>query len=640
MSNEQTIKEILLRYWGHSSFRPLQQEIILSVLNGTDTLALMPTGGGKSICFQVPALAKEGICIVISPLISLMKDQVENLRKRGIKAMAVISGMSRKEIDIALDNCVYGDIKFLYLSPERLTSELTRIRLQKMKVNLIAVDEAHCVSQWGYDFRPSYLRIAEVRELHPNVPILALTATATSNVRTDIMQQLHFKGNTVFQKSFERKNISYLVYHDSDKVQRMVEILSKVNACSIVYVRSRRKTKEIAQTLLASGISAAFYHAGLTQQQRNKVQDDWKKNKTKVIVATNAFGMGIDKPDVRTVIHFDTPESLEAYYQEAGRAGRDEKNAYAILLHSRADRAEIERSFELSFPEIRFIKTVYNALGNFFNMAVGGGAGISRDFDLSAFIKTYNLNPISTAHALKIIEEAGYISISDGVFMPSRLKFTVNQLNLYNFQVMHNTIDKFIKTILRTYGGLFDNFVKINEGDLATKTGLTIEQVVKGFNFLQKHSICEYLPHTDKPQLTFLLERYRADDIEINERMLAFRKERFRQRAEKMLLYAESKTNCRNMMLLNYFGENSNARCGTCDFCRNRNKLEINDVEFGLLKQKIKSLLHGKQVTLNEVISSVKDTSNDQSVRALRWLVDSGTISINEQEFLKWNEQA
>lgn len=638
MQQLQNIKEVLLRYWGYSQFRPLQEDIIQSVLEGKDTLALMPTGGGKSICFQVPALAQEGLCVVISPLISLMKDQVETLRKRGIKAVAIISGMSRREIDIALDNCVYGDVKFLYVSPERLTNEIARIRLAKMKLNLIAVDEAHCVSQWGYDFRPSYLRIAEIREIHPNVPVLALTATATSQVRTDIMKQLQFKAVNVFQKSFERKNISYLVYNDADKHQRIIDILTKVNASGIVYVRNRRRTKELADLLVSQKITAAYYHAGLTQQQRNTVQDDWKKNKTKIIVATNAFGMGIDKPDVRIVIHMDTPESLEAYYQEAGRAGRDEKSAFAVLIHSNYDRLEIERMFESSFPAIALIKSVYNALGNYLNIAVGSGEGTSREFDIGAFVKTYNLSVIPAFNALKILEEAGYISLSEGVYIPSRLKFVVKQFDLYNFQVQHPSMDKFIKTVLRSYGGLFDNFVKINEYDLATKTNHTVEQVLKGLHFLQKQNILEYLPQTDKPQLTFLLQRFRAEDVEINERMLSFRRERFRVRADKMLLYAESKNNCRNMMLLDYFGEVCDVRCGTCDYCRERNKIEMNDLEFEALKEKIKTVLVSKEESLNDLLKKVSATSSDKSLRAITWLMDSGAISRNEKEMLQWNE--
>ncbi len=638
MPAHESIHEVLLKYWGYSHFRPLQEDIINSVLAGNDTLALMPTGGGKSICFQVPALAKEGICIVVSPLISLMKDQVENLRRKGIKAVAVISGMSRREIDIALDNCIHGNVKFLYLSPERLGSDLAIARLQQMKVNLIAVDEAHCVSQWGYDFRPSYFRIADIRGYFPEVSLLALTATATLPVRKDIMKQLAFKKANVFSKSFERRNLSYLVYDDTDKMQRIAQIVSAVKGSSVIYVRNRRKTKEVAEWLGLQNIKATFYHAGLLQNDRTQRQHDWMANKVQVMVATNAFGMGIDKPDVRTVIHLDMPESLEAYYQEAGRAGRDEKNAFAVLLFNSSDRTELERMFENTFPGIKAVKSIYNALGNYLRVAIGGGQNISFAFDVADFANTYSLNVITAISALKMLGESGYIALTEGVLIPSRLKFIVGQMDLYNFQVQQAGMDKFIKTILRSYGGVFDNYVKINEQDLGRKLGMSYDQVVKTFLYLQQHEILEYLQQTDRPQLTYLAPRLRTEDVELDLKVIDFRKERFHERAAAMLNYAENKAACRNMMLLAYFGETVTQRCGTCDYCRLRNKLELNDVEFDAIKEKIKEMIIVGDKTFDQLIKKVPATNVDNYSKALQWLFDTGVVIKKPDEVLMWNE--
>ncbi|HEY0244719.1 MAG TPA: ATP-dependent DNA helicase RecQ, partial [Mucilaginibacter sp.] len=415
-----TIQEILKTYWKHDAFRPMQEDIISSVLLGHDTLALLPTGGGKSICFQVPALAKEGICIVISPLIALMKDQVENLKAKGIEAISITSGMGKREIDIALDNCIYGPIKFLYLSPERLLSELVRERIKYMNVNLIAVDEAHCISQWGYDFRPAYLHIANLRELHPAVPVLALTATATEDVRVDIQDKLQFKNPVVFQKSFERKNISYVVQHTESKLRKMLDIANGVKGSGIVYLRSRKECAEIAKFYTDNGINADYYHAGLSADERAKKQEGWKNNKIRIIVATNAFGMGIDKPDVRFVIHKDLPESLEAYYQEAGRAGRDEHKAYTVLLYNHPDRLRQEKMFLLNFPSVEEIKLVYHHLANYYQLAYGAGEGLSFDLDLGDFCSRFKLDAIKTLNALKFLEADEYLTFNESVFLPSR----------------------------------------------------------------------------------------------------------------------------------------------------------------------------------------------------------------------------
>src|ERR1700761_1639177 len=487
-----TLQEILKQYWNHDTFRPMQEEIIQSVLIGRDTLALLPTGGGKSICFQVPALAKEGICIVISPLIALMKDQVENLKARGIEAVSIVSGMSRREVDIALDSCIYGQVKFLYLSPERLLSDLARERISYMNVNLIAVDEAHCISQWGYDFRPPYLHIADLRELHPNVPVLALTATATAEVCDDIQQKLLFKQPNIYRKSFERKNISYVVQHEENKLRKMLDIARGVKGSGIVYVRSRKETAEIAKFYDENGFSADFYHAGLTMEQRSKRQEDWQANRTRIIVATNAFGMGIDKPDVRFVIHKDPPESLEAYYQEAGRGGRDEQKAYGVLLYNYSDRLRELKKFEASFPTVAEVKQVYHHLANYYSLAYEAGDGLSFDLDLGDFCGRFKLDSIKTINALKFLEQDDYLSFNESVFLPSRFRFEISNEELYNFQIQNPGWDAFIKTLLRSYGGAFDNYVRIREFDISRRANMSVQQVIEGLKQLQEYGILTY----------------------------------------------------------------------------------------------------------------------------------------------------
>ncbi len=624
-----TIRTILKQYWNHDKFRPLQEEIIMSTLNGIDTLALLPTGGGKSVCFQVPAMVLEGICIVVSPLIALMKDQVENLQHKGIKAVAVFSGMSRDEVDIALDNCIYGRTKFLYLSPERLLSELVLERIRKMNVCLFAVDEAHCISQWGYDFRPPYLRIAEIRELHPNVPILALTASATPAVTKDIMKQLKFRKELVFQKSFARSNLCYLSYHIEDKQTKMVEILSKVKASGIVYVRNRKRTREYAQFLQQNRVSADFYHAGLTAELRSKKQDEWKSGKTRVMVCTNAFGMGIDKPDVRTVIHMDLPDSPEAYYQEAGRAGRDEKTAFAIVLFNDTDIIDLKRRQETSFPPIKDIRKVYQALANYLQVPVDSGMGVSHDFEITRFVANYNFNPITTLSCLRVLESEGLISITDAVFMPSRLHFRVNNIDLYNFQVANSRYDLLIKTILRSAEGVFDDFVRISEPDLANKLKTTYEQIVTMLNFMHKADILSYEPRKDSPQLTFITMREEAEYISIDEKKYLARKNSYIEKTEAIIRYVKSTHQCRSMMLLDYFGETSSARCGVCDYCRELNKLELNDLELKNFRSKILTQLTAGPATVDALIKISGIKNQQQALDLLSWHVD--------QEYLKYD---
>jgi ATP-dependent DNA helicase RecQ len=636
MNSEAHIQQVLLRHWGYSQFRPLQQDIILSVMSGKDTLALMPTGGGKSICFQVPALAMDGLCIVISPLIALMKDQVENLRSRNIPATAVVSGMWKNEIDIALDNCIYGKEKFLYISPERLTSELFLERLKGMKVNLLAVDEAHCISQWGYDFRPSYLRIAEIRELIPDTPVLALTATATSIVEKDIQQKLQFKNANVFRKSFERKNLSYVVLYEEDKLQRMLKVTKNIQGPGIVYVRTRKKAKDVAQFLIANKISAEFYHAGLNSDERSKVQENWMKEKTRVVVSTNAFGMGIDKGNVRFVVHIDAPESLEAYYQEAGRAGRDENKSYAVLLYNQNDRSELEQRAELTFPEFQKIKKTYQALGNFFQLPVGAGQGTCFDFDISAFCNSYDLPIGETFNCLKILELQGLITTTESVELHSRVHFRVKADALYEYQVKNPKYDNFIKTLLRSYESMFEEYISINETQLAVRAGITKEEVVRLLSGLDKHAILAYIPAKDTPQLCFTQERLDQNNLYIDREHLAERKKRYVDRVRSFLHYAETANRCRSQMLVAYFGESDTQRCGVCDYCLGRNKAGVSDLEFDKIHSDVKSMLVKQPLGLHELLEHVKTGNENKALRVIEWLIDNEQIRYAEGNVLEW----
>jgi ATP-dependent DNA helicase RecQ len=631
------IHEILEKYWGYSSFRPLQEDIINSVLAGNDTLALLPTGGGKSICFQVPAMAKEGICIVVSPLIALMKDQVENLVNKGIKAIAITSAMHKREIDIALDNCVHGKIKFLYLSPERLETEIVKVRLQKMNVNLIAVDESHCISQWGYDFRPSYLKIELLKDILPKVPFLALTATATPEVVKDIQEKLRFKKPNALQKSFERTNVAYIVLNEEDKLARLVKIANKVKGTGIVYVRNRKKTQDIANYLKSNSISADFYHAGLDSKIRDLKQTNWITDKTRVIVCTNAFGMGIDKPDVRFVVHIDLPESPEAYFQEAGRAGRDEKKAFAILLYNNSDKLELQRNVEISFPEMDEIRQTYQALANHYQIPSGSGEDTTHNFDISAFCDNYKLQPITVFNSLKFIEREGYINLSDAFFLPSRIKLEVNRDDLYKFQISNPAFDTFIKLLLRSYAGLFDNFEKINEFDLAKKLNVKQDDVIKRLNLLHQHKIITYAAHTELPQLTYIRPRVDTKDLFLSKENFSSLKKRAVERMEAVLNYAESTHKCRSQLLLAYFGETNTETCGQCDVCLEEKRKVLHTDEFENISGQIRQLLSLHPMELKMLVNSITDVHEDKIIHTIQWMVDNEQLKYDTNNMLCLN---
>jgi ATP-dependent DNA helicase RecQ len=624
--------EILKKYWGFDTFRPLQNEIVRSVLDGNDTLALLPTGGGKSICFQVPALQMEGICIVVSPLIALMRDQVENLKAKGIEAIAIYAGMGKREIDILLDNCIFGKIKFLYLSPERLLSDLVKTRIAYMNVNLIAIDEAHCISQWGYDFRPPYLKINELRTIHPNVPILALTATATPQVRKDIMEKLELKDPRVFVKSFARRNLSYVVFDLEDKHKKLLEVAKNVKGSGLVYVRNRRETAEVAHFLQRNGIAADFYHAGIETALRFKKQEDWKKDVIRIMVATNAFGMGIDKPNVRFVIHLDLPESLEAYYQEAGRAGRDENRSFGILLANKSDQLILNAKYADSFPTIEEIKKTYHHLGSYFQLAFGAGAGLSFPFDLADFCKKFKLPVVKTLAALKFLEKDGYLTLSENIFLASRVMFTASHEDVYRFQIEHIAFDPIIKTIQRSYGGAFDGYVKIKESDLASRMKVSFNTIVDQLNKLQQLELLSYLPQSDKPQLQFVLPRADQSRLDIDSKFIKLRQQIQIDQIKAVLAYAATNS-CRSKQLLHYFGETNADKCGFCDVCLAERKL----TEHAQLKDKIDfeiaTLLQSQHLALDALVGKLNTGTETERIAQIRMLLDAGKIKSDGKKY-------
>ena len=628
--------QILVKYWGYPDFRPLQLDIIQSVEAGKDTLGLMPTGGGKSITFQVFSLSKPGICIVVTPLIALMKDQVQNLNKKGIKALAVHSGMSQREIKLTLDNAVWGDYKFLYVSPERLNSERFLERLQQMKVNLLTVDEAHCISQWGYDFRPSYLNISEARKLLPDVPVLALTATATPKVADDIQDKLAFKKKNCLSISFERENLSYLVRTVEDKNGYLIKTLLKAKGTGIVYVRSRKATREIAELLRKNGIAADYYHAGLSNLMRSSRQDKWLSGETRVIVATNAFGMGIDKPDVRFVVHIDPPDSLEAYYQEAGRAGRDGKKSAAVLLFNNADKVKLKKHISVAFPAMENIKRIYNALCNYLQVAVGFGKGMTYEFSLQGFAQAFKFQQAMVYNSLKIMQRQGYLEFTEEVDNPSRISFVVSRDELYKFQVANAAFDNFIKLILRSYTGLFSGYVRIDEELLARRANIDREKVFNYLKHLRKSHVIDYIPRKRTPFIYFSKERIAVDRLKISKENYQIRKKDYATRIDAVLHYATSSDTCRSRILLAYFGETDAPPCGTCDVCREMKQLQISTFEFKSIGERIQKILE-KPRNMEDLIFELKGDP-EKMREVLKWHLDNHKIICRVDGLLEWNE--
>lgn len=622
--------DILKTYWGYDDFRPLQLDIIESVGSGRDTLGLMPTGGGKSITFQVPALAMEGVCIVVTPLIALMKDQVENLRARGVKATAIYSGMSQAEIMTAFENCELGDYKFLYVSPERLGTDLFKKRIKFLKISMIAVDESHCISQWGYDFRPSYLKIADIRSELPGVPVLALTATATPEVVDDIQVRLHFTAKNVFRKSFERKNLTYVVRNVEDKLEQLLRILQRVPGTSVVYVRSRKRTKEISDYLLQQGISSDYYHAGLSDDEKDRKQQAWKSGACRVIVSTNAFGMGIDKPDVRTVIHIDLPDTLEAYFQEAGRAGRDEKRAYAVLLYNKTDETKLKKRIADEFPEKEFIAKVYQTLADYYKIGIGSGFEAVFPINPQQFCIDCHLPLNPTYNALKMLQLAGYIELTEELDNPSKLMFTVLRDQLYNFRMHNAAADQLIEVLLRSYTGVFADMVHINEEVIGQRLGWTRQKVYDQLCFLAQNGIVKYVPFKKTPLLIYTQPRVDSARIVLPKQVYEERRERYVRRIKAVLRYANETQLCRSQLLLDYFGETGSHRCGQCDTCIAQRANKLNAQRFAELERHITAELEANPQSIQALVQKIDGAENDV-VQAVRHLLDQQKLEQNAQ---------
>ena len=621
----------LQRYWGYSDFRGIQRDIIESIGSGRDTLGLMPTGGGKSITFQVPALAlNKGVCIVITPLIALMKDQVRNLRERGIKAAAIYSGLTHEEIVITLENCIFGDYRFLYISPERISSELFQTKLRHMPVSFITVDEAHCISQWGYDFRPSYLKIAEIRRILPQVPILALTATATPEVVEDIQKQLLFNTPNAFRMSFERKNLTYVVRHTEDKHSELLRILNALSGSAIVYTRSRKGTREIAAELVASGISATFYHAGLDNDEKDKRQALWQKGDIRVMVATNAFGMGIDKPDVRVVVHMELPDAPEAYFQEAGRAGRDGKNAYAVLLYHKSDHTKLMRRVADTFPDKEFIRTVYEHLAYFFQLAMGDGHNVTYEFNLEEFCHNFHHFPIPVDSALRILSRAGYIDYTEEQETNSRLMFLLRRDELYRLEEVDASTDKVLQWVLRSYTGVFADYVFIDESLLARKTGLNPQQVYESLRGLTRRRILHYIPRKCTPYITYTCKRVETERIHISTEVYEKRKQSYQTRIEAMLHYATKDEQCRSRMLLNYFGETECVPCGRCDICLKEHESGLRKGEFERIRTYILHTLNKQGGSTPVHTLRTEQFAHEKMQIALQHLIHEEELFLND----------
>lgn len=629
---------ILKQYWGYDDFRGIQQEIIHSIGSGKDTLGLMPTGGGKSIAFQVPALAQEGICIVITPLIALMKDQVENLKKRGIKAAAIYSGLTHNEILVTLENCIFGDYKFLYVSPERLSSELFLTKLKRMRVSFITVDEAHCISQWGYDFRPSYIRIADLRKVVPQAPVLALTATATPEVVKDIQDKLLFRQEHVFKMSFARKNLAYVVRHTEDKESELLHIINSIPGTVIVYCRSRKGCRDLAAQLEERGLTATFYHAGLSNCEKDERQRLWQTDQCRVMVATNAFGMGIDKPDVRLVVHMDVPDSPEAYFQEAGRAGRDGRKAYAVLLYNASDKTKLMKRIPDTFPDREFIKEIYEHICYYYQMAMGDGLNVTREFNLNEFCRNFKHFPVPTDSALRILTRAGYLEYIDEQENDSRLIFLVRRDELYHLDGLEPEYESLLQAVLRSYGGVFSDYITIDETLLSKQTGLSRDMVYRGLIALGKRRIISYIPYKKTPYIRFAQKRVETERIVISREIYENRKEKYEARIQAMIDYATRDDLCRSRMLLAYFGETSEENCLACDVCLKKNGIGISQGLAENVERRITALLREqKEVPVHDIdfpgIS--RETVGQvlhQMVQEEKLLLDDGMISLSPNQ--------
>jgi len=607
----------------------MQEDIVLSVVNNQDTIALLPTGGGKSICFQVPGLALGGTTLVVSPLVALMNDQVDNLKKRGVSAVAISAAMNKKQIQLALNNAAMGHVQFLYVSPERLQNEVFRQQLGDLPITLVAVDEAHCISQWGYDFRPSYLKIAELRKYFNEVKIIAVTASATTEVVKDIADKLELHKPAVFRQSFTRANLRYVVQLEENKLERLQKLILNIGGSGVVYLRNRRKTEELAKILKSLKISAAAYHAGLSYDDRKNIQTEWIENKVQVICATNAFGMGIDKPDVRFVAHLDLPDSLEAYFQEAGRGGRDGKTAYAALFFNKRDEEKLLENFDYAFPDPEQIKQVYKAIGNYYQIAIGAGEGLSMDFDIELLCRSYGLHPVTVYNSIKFLEKENYLAFFEAGSEPSKMMFICDKEYLYDYQLKNPALEPLIKVILRTYGGVFDNYVFINEKDLMYKVKLNLNELVKQLKLLNTFHVASYIPQSSLPKIIYTNNRIHDKEITFDPVNYKNLKENYRKRIHSVIDYANNNKVCRQIQLLNYFNEYTGTSCGYCDVC-----LANKPKNFDKIKKQILEILKSEVLSLEELKTRMKRYNDDTWVQAFNELVEEGQITTDNSKFL------